>query len=120
MMAERCIDANVAIKWFIKGEAFRRTALRLLRESLSAGITLIAPPLFESETDGIIQTRLVERRTTPEVADRTFVLLDSAPVVFVTHPRMRQRAREIARQFKQRKVYDSKYAALADLRGGEL
>src|SRR5207249_11715849 len=52
-----------------------------------AGITLIAPPLFESETDGIIQTRLVEGRTTPEVADRTFVLLDSAPVVIVTHPR---------------------------------
>ena len=26
-MAERCIDANVAIKWFIKGEAFRRTAV---------------------------------------------------------------------------------------------
>src|SRR5438874_11547165 len=72
MMAERCIDANVAIKWFIKGEAFRRTALRLLRESLLAGIILIAPPLFESETDGIIQTRLVEGRTTPEVADRTF------------------------------------------------
>jgi len=120
MMAERCIDANVAIKWFIKGEAFRRTALRLLRESLLAGITLIAPPLFESETDGIIQTRLVEGRTTPEVADRTFVLLDSAPVVIVTHPRIRQRAREIARQFKQRKVYDSTYAALADLRGGEL
>jgi predicted nucleic acid-binding protein len=78
-MAERCIDANVAIKWFIKGEAFRRTALRLLRESLLAGITLIVPPFFESETDGIIQTRLVEGRTTPEVADRTFVLLDSAP-----------------------------------------
>ncbi len=61
----------------------------------------------------------MEGRTTPEVADRTFVLLDSAPVGIVTHPRLRQRAREIARQFKQRKVYDSTYAALADLRGGE-
>ena len=71
-MAERCIDANDAIKWFIKGEAFRRTALRFLRESLLAGITLIAPPLFESETDGIVQTHLAEGRTTPEVADRTF------------------------------------------------
>ena len=54
-MAERCIDANVAIKWFIKGEAFRQKALQLLRESVAAGITLIAPPLFESETDGIVQ-----------------------------------------------------------------
>lgn len=51
------------------------------------------------------------------MADQTFTLLDSAPVVLVTHPRMRQRAREIARQFNQRKVYDATYAALAELRG---
>ncbi len=118
-MAERCVDANVVIKWFIKGETFRQRALQLLRESLAARITLIAPPLFESETDGIIQTRLVEGRTTSDVADRTFALLDQAPVLIVTHPRLRQRAREIARQFKQRKVYDATYAALADLRGCE-
>jgi predicted nucleic acid-binding protein len=30
---------------------------------------------------------------------------------------MRQRGREIARQFRQRKVYDATYAALAELRG---
>lgn len=118
-MAELCIDANIAIKWFVKGEAFRHKALKLLRESLAASITLIAPPLFESETDGIVQTRLVERRTTPAVADRTFALLDSAPVMIVTHTRLRQRAREIARQFNQRKVYDATYAALAELRGCE-
>ena len=118
-MAERCIDANVAIKWFIKGDAFRQKALQLLRESIAAGITLIAPPLFESETDGIVQTRLLERRTTASVADRTFVLLDAAPVVIVAHPGVRQRARAIARQCGQRKVYDATYAALAELRGCE-
>ncbi len=118
-MPELCVDANVAIKWFIKGEAFRRKALKLLRESVAAGITLIAPPLFEMETDSIIQTRVVDRRTTPDVADKTLALLDSAPIVIVAHPRMRQRAREIARQFNQRKVYDATYAALAELRGCE-
>ncbi len=118
-MAERCIDANVALKWFITGEAFRQKALKLLPESLAASITLIAPPLFEWETDGIVQTRLVERRTTHAAADRTFALLDSAPVMIVTHPRTRQRAREIARQCNQRKVYDATYAALAELRGCE-
>jgi len=71
------------------------------------------------ETDSIIQTRLVEGRTTPEVADRTLALLDTAPVEIATHPRMRQGAREIARQFRQRKVYDATYAALAELRGCE-
>lgn len=118
-MPERCIDANIAVKWFIKGEAFRRKALKLLRESQAAGIMLIAPPLFEMETDSIIQTRVVDGRTTPAVADKTLALLDTAPVVIVTHPRLRQRAREIARQFHQRKVYDATYAALAELRGCE-
>jgi predicted nucleic acid-binding protein len=119
-MPERCIDANIAVKWFIKGEAFRHKALKLLRESQAAGITLIAPPLFEMETDSIILTRLAEGRTTPAVADQTLTLLETAPVVIVTHPRQRQRARGIARQFHQRKVYDATYAALAELRGCEL
>jgi predicted nucleic acid-binding protein len=118
-MPERCIDANVAVKWFIKGEAFRHKALKLLRESQAAGITLIAPPLFEMETDSVIQTRVVDGRTTPAVADKTLALLDTAPVVITTHSRLRQRAREIARQFHQRKVYDATYAALAELRGCE-
>ena len=118
-MAERCIDASVAVKWFIKGESFRHKAIKLLHKSQTAGITLIAPPLFEMETDSIIQTRLVEGRPTPDVADKTLDLLLSAPVVIVTYPQMRQRARKIARQFHQRKVYDATYAALAEIRGCE-
>lgn len=116
---ERCIDASIAVKWFIRGEAFRHKALKLLRESLEAGTTLMAPPLFEPETDSVVQTRLVEGRTTPDVAEKSFALLDTAPVLIVTHPRLRQRAREIARQLNQRKVYDATYAALAELRGCE-
>ena len=118
-MLERCIDASVAVKWFIKGESFRQKAIALLRDSQLAGIQLIAPPLFEMEADSVIQTRVVEGRTTPSIADQTLLLLDTAPVVIATHPRLRQRAREIARQFQQRKVYDATYAALAELRGGE-
>jgi hypothetical protein len=74
-------------KWFIKGETFRQKALKLLRDSQAGGIDLIAPALFEMETDGVIQTRVVEGRTTPEVADKTLALLDSAPVTIVTHHR---------------------------------
>jgi predicted nucleic acid-binding protein len=83
------------------------------------GVTLIAPPLFEMETDSIIQTRVADGRTTPHVADQTLALLDTAPIVIVTHPRLRQRAREIARRFNQRTAYDATYAALAELRGCE-
>lgn len=118
-MPELCVDASVAIKWFIKGESLRHKAFRLLNESIANGITLVAPPLFESETDSIIQTRIFENRVTWDIADRTYKLLDNAPVIITTHPLMRQRAREIARQFNQRKVYDATYAALAELRNCE-
>jgi len=118
-MPERCIDASIAIKWYVSGEPLRRKALKLLRDSLQSGITLIAPPLFEQETDGVIQARLIDGLVTSQVADRTFVLLDRAPITIVTHPLMRQRAREIARQAGQRRVYDATYAALAELRGCE-
>lgn len=116
-MAERCVDASVAIKWYIKGEAFRKKAERFLRDSLSAGYAFIAPPLFEMEMDSIVQTRVVEGRATSVIADNTLAEIDQVPVKIMTHPRLRQRAREIARQFNQRKVYDATYAALAELRG---
>ncbi len=73
-MAERCIDASVAVKWFIKGESFRQKAIKLLRDSQAAEITLIAPPLFEMEADSVIQTRIVEGKATPAVADQTYCL----------------------------------------------
>ena len=118
-MSERCIDASIAVKWFIKDESFRHKALKLLRDSHAAGIALIAPPLFEMETDSVIQSRVREGKTTAEVADRTLALLDRAPVVIVTHPALRRRARELARRFQQGMVYDATYAALAELRGCE-
>ena len=57
-MLERVIDASVAVKWVMKGESHRRQALKLLRESLAAGIRLIAPPLFEDETGSVIQQQV--------------------------------------------------------------
>jgi predicted nucleic acid-binding protein len=37
----------------------------------------------------------------------------------IAHPDMVRRAREIARQFNQERIYDPLYAALAELRGCE-
>ncbi len=38
-MPERCIDANIAIKWFIKGESFRLPA-----NSINARFTMLPTP----------------------------------------------------------------------------
>lgn len=119
-MMERCVDANVAIKWVIASESEREQALALLHESIRDGITLIAPPLFAVEVDSIIRKRVHNGSLTLEEGVQAYVHLDSVPVQIVDLPDLRRRAREIAEQFNQRLVYDSLYAALADLRQCEL
>jgi predicted nucleic acid-binding protein len=119
MGAELCVDASIAAKWAISGEPFRQKARQLLRDARARGMILIAPPLFEMEVDSIFQTRVLKGLATPAVADQSLAGIDAVGVVIVTHPDMRRRAREIARQFRQPKVYDATYAALAELRGCE-
>lgn len=118
-MPERCIDASVGVKWVIKGEPFRGKAQKLLKESLAGGITLIAPPLFEYETESVIQTKAVRRLVTAADADLALQALTAIGVQLINHPDAVKRAREIARRFNQPKIYDSLYAALAELRGCE-
>lgn len=118
-MPERVIDASVAVKLVMKGEPWRKQARKLLRESRIDGITLIAPPLFEGETETVIQQEVVAGNVSIVDADKALRALDRAGVQIVHDPRVKERARHIARQCKQRAVYDSTYAALAELRGCE-
>jgi len=118
-MAERVIDASVAVKWVMKGEFYRRQARKLLRESHTAGIRLIAPPLFESETESVIQEEVFFGYVSVADADKALRALDRASVQVIYDQRVKERARQIARQFNQRRVYDATYAALSELRGCE-
>lgn len=115
-MAEQVVDASVAIKWVVKGEPFRNKARQLLREARAKGIALIGPPLLEYEVESALQRRLHYNRTTTEAVDASLRAFYAVSIRIVTHPDMVQRAREIARQFHQERIYDSLYAALADLR----
>ena len=114
---ERCIDASLAAKWYLRGEHYRGKALQILRESQTAGIRMIAPPLFVMELDGIVQSRVADGIISSDAADRILEAIDFAPIVIIDHPETRRRARQIARLTDQRKVYDATYAALAELRG---
>ncbi len=118
-MPERCVDASLAIKWVVKGEPWRTRARKLLRDSLAAGVTLIAPPLFEYETESVLQSYLEAAVLTVAQTDAALAQLATTNIQLVTHPDMVKRAREVARRFHQRKIYDSLYAALAELRGCE-
>ena len=115
-MTERCVDASVVLKLVFKGESHRATARRHLRDAIVNNDLLIAPPFFESEVDSAIRKRVFEGAMTTAEAKRAYNGLDDVPVPIVSHLRMRVRAREIAQQFNQKSVYDSAYAALAELR----
>lgn len=118
-MPERCIDASIGVKWVVQGEPFRHRARKLLQDSLTANIPLIAPPVFEYEIESVLQTKWVRGLATIDDVDFALQALAAAGVQMVTHPDMVARARAIARQFSQPKIYDSLYAALAELRGCE-
>lgn len=118
-MSELCIDASVIVKLVLKGESHRIRARRLLRDCIANNVTLIAPPLFEGETDTAIRKRVHDSKLSLTDAKKAFTGLDRVPVQLITHPNIRRRAREIAEQFNQRTVYDATYAALAELRGCE-
>lgn len=116
-MPERVIDASVALKWVMKGELDRKLARKLLSDSQVAGIDLIAPPVFESETESAIQEQVYLGNISVADADRAARALDRVSVQIVHDAQLKARARQIARRFNQRRVYDSTYAALAELRG---
>jgi len=118
-MPERVIDASVAVKWVMKGESHRKQARKLLRDSLAAGIRLIAPPLFESETESVIQEEVFLGNASVADGDKALRAFDRVGVQIIHDTRVKERARQIARQFNQRRVYDATYAALAELRGCE-
>ena len=118
-MAEQVIDASVAIKWVVKGEPFREKARQLLHDARSKGIVLIGPPLLEYEVESVLQRRLCCGRATLAAVDASLRAFYAVGVRIVTHPDMVRRAREIARQFNQERIYDSLYAALAELCGSE-
>jgi predicted nucleic acid-binding protein len=118
-MSEWCVDASVGVKWVVKGELYHDKAIKLLQDSLAGGIVLISPPLFEYETESALQTKVVRGRATVADVDLALQALATIGVQIVTHLDMVRRAREIARQFNQPKIYDSLYAGLAELRGCE-
>ena len=118
-MPERCVDASLGIKWVVRGEPWRKKARKFLRDSIAEGIALIAPPLFEYETESVLQGRLQSGAMIASETDTALARFSAIGMQILTHPNMIKRAREIARQFDQPNIYDSLYAALAELRGCE-
>jgi predicted nucleic acid-binding protein len=63
-MPDKCVDASVALKWVLPYAAWRRKARRFLQHSRASGFTLIAPALFDYETESAVQTEVQASRLT--------------------------------------------------------
>lgn len=117
---EAVIDASVALAFVLDGEPHQPAVRQLLADLVAAGVRIISPPLFESEADSTIRRGVHQGHVTAERASELQAILDALPVQIVYEPAVRARARQIAEQFNQVRVYDSTYAALAELRGCDL
>ncbi len=118
-MPEQVIDASVAVSWVVQGEPFRAEARRLLADAQAKGIDLIGPPLLLYEVESMLQRRLFTGQAPVAAIDFAIAAFYFTGVQIGTHDDMVRRAREIARLCNQVRIYDSLYAALADLRGCE-
>jgi len=74
---------------------------------------------LEYEVESILQRRLLYGRATVAAVDSSLAAFYIVGVQIYTYRNMVRRAREIARQFNQERIYDSIYAALAEQRGCE-
>jgi predicted nucleic acid-binding protein len=119
-MSEICVDANLVIKIALS-EKFSTETEQLFDECSQKNITIIAPPLIENETDSVIRRYVYIKTITEQEGNLAYTTIESLPVEIVIEPRIRRsvrlRARELAKLFNQVRVYDSTYAALAELRG---
>ncbi|MDP6513863.1 MAG: type II toxin-antitoxin system VapC family toxin, partial [SAR202 cluster bacterium] len=109
------IDANIAINVAVTTHPYHEQALRLTQEWLDDGNALTAPPLFESEVDSFVRLNTTRGIWTPDAGRGILRIVDSLPVTMTHDPRVRGIARSIAETFDERGVYDSTYAALAQL-----
>jgi predicted nucleic acid-binding protein len=118
-LIERCVDANIAVKWIISDEPLCNEANAFLDYAEKNGIILIAPTIFIGEVDSVIRKHVFYGKMSINDAHRAYISLDQIPVKIFEIISIRQSARDIAERFNQKAVYDSTYAALAELRGCE-
>ncbi len=114
------IDANLAINVVIPNQPYHPQAVALFRRWVTESVSLVAPPLFESEADGVIRRYLYRGMIDQAEAEVFQRVLDDLPISIVQDDRVRRRARAIAAASNQQRVYDATYAALAEALGCEL
>ena len=109
-------DANLWLHAAIPNYDYHAQARSLLTDCLASGVQLLAPVLWEAETDSSLNVARRARHINAAAAKVAFQWIDAAPVDILHHPNARALARSIAEAIGTPRVYDATYAALAHLR----
>ena len=81
---------------------------------------MVAPPLWESETDSGVRRAVVNRQITPTAAQTAQRWIDAAPVAVLYEAATRRAARTLTDAIQQPRVYDATDLALAQAHGCEV
>lgn len=113
------IDASVVVKWLFRNEPYRAKAKNLLTDYTKRKINLIAPNLLVYKIESFVQSKLKNGLLTLNEANLSLEKFYKLDIPIERDASLVDKAREIARLTRQERIYDSLYAALAELRGCE-
>lgn len=117
-----CVDASLVLK-LVLNEPDSGVAEALFAHWQARGTTFVVPAFCPAEVDSVLHRKTVIARKgtglTPEQAEMAFEAAQAIPLKIVTHPKLRRRAWELARELGLPVVYDSYYLAVAELNNCE-
>lgn len=119
MTGELCVDASVAIKWYVPEES-RDQAVALLQECRDLGIQIVVPDHFFSEAGNGIWRAALRGAISTESGLAALSLLPGLNIETFDVRDLYTDAWRIAARFSRPTVYDAYYVALSEQRGCDL
>ncbi len=117
MPPETVLDASGAANLALLDEKHHTAARACIAALAQQDAHFIAPPLFESEFDGILRRRVFLGTLTTQAATAAQRVVDALQIEIIYDPATRVLARSIGETLNRMRVYDATYGALAQLRG---
>lgn len=108
-----CVDASVAVKWFLREEARANQAMMMLRDCVEAREELIGPPLLYAEVTNIAYQQVRRGLNPPEWGREIVAAFIQLPVKIVAPFDLYTEALRLAAKFGLPATYDAQYVALA-------
>ena len=118
-MASVCIDASLAISWFLPEDLSER-AYTLREGWVGTGVELIAPPILAAEVPSTLRQAVYRGRINADEGDEAFAAFLDIPIRIIQPEGLLQRAWDIGKRANAPRLYDVFYVALAEIERCEL